>query len=73
MAEKINKLIFEVGDKEYELDGGGGGSQPGPDTVGSREIKNDSVEMEDLNSRVKDAMITDKDRVTQEQMDNFEV
>lgn len=44
-----------------------------PDTVGSREIKNDSVEMEDLNSRVKDAMVTDKDRVTQEQIDNFEV
>jgi len=73
MAEKINKLIIEVGDKEYELDGGGGGSQPGPDTVGSQEIKDESVEMVDLGKSVKDSMITDKDRVTQEQMDNFNV
>ena len=73
MAEKINKLIIEYDGKEYELDGGGGGSQPGPDSVGSQEIKDESVEMVDLGKSVKDSMITDKDRVTQEQMDNFNV
>ena len=52
--------------------GGGGGSQPGPNTVGSREIQDDSVEMEDLSSSVKDSMVTDKDRVTQEELDNFQ-
>ena len=52
--------------------GGGGGSQPGPDTVGSQEIKDDSVEMVDLGKSVKDSMITDKDRVTQEELDNFQ-
>lgn len=72
MAEKISKLILVSGGKEYELDGGGG-SQPGPDSIGSKEIKDDSVEMEDLNKSVKDAMVTDKDRVTQEELDNFDV
>ena len=52
--------------------GGGGGSQPGPDTVGSQEIKDESVEMVDLGKSVKDSMITDKDRVTQEELDNFQ-
>jgi hypothetical protein len=44
-----------------------------PDSVGSQEIKDESVEMVDLGKSVKDSMITDKDRVTQEQMDNFNV
>lgn len=48
-----------------------GGDKPGPDSVGSREIQNDSVEMEDLNRSVKDAMLTGDDRVTQEDIDGF--
>jgi hypothetical protein len=58
MAEKetISKLIIEMGGKEYELDGGGGGSQPGPNTVGSVELKDDGVMMEDLNTEVKEKM-----------------
>jgi len=49
------------------------GGQPGPDSVGTREIKNDSVEMEDLNQKVKDKMMTDEDRVTKQEIDNFNV
>lgn len=49
------------------------GGQPGPDSVGTKEIKDDSVEMEDLNKSVKDAMVTGDDRVTQDELDNFEV
>lgn len=49
------------------------GGQPGPDSVGTKEIQNDSVEMEDLNQKVKDKMVTDDDRVTQDEIDGFEV
>lgn len=49
-----------------------GGGQPGPDSVGTREIQNDSVEMEDLNRSVKDTMMTGDDRVTQDELDGFE-
>ena len=44
-----------------------------PDSVGTREIQNDSVEMEDLNQTVKDKMLTDDDRVTQEDIEDFDV
>lgn len=50
-----------------------GGDKPGPDSVGSKEIQDDSVEMEDLNQSVKDKMITDDDRVTQGELDGFDV
>lgn len=48
-----------------------GGEQPGPDSVGSEEIRDDSVEMEDLSRGVKDTMLTGDDRVTQEDIDGF--
>ena len=44
-----------------------------PDSVGTREIIDDSVEMEDLNQKVKDTMMTGDDRVTQEEIDKFNV
>ena len=44
-----------------------------PDSVGTRQIQDDSVEMEDLNQKVKDKMMTDDDRVTQQDIDNFNV
>lgn len=49
------------------------GGQPGPDSVGSREIQDDSVEMEDLSRQVKDQMLTGDDRVTQEEIEGFDV
>ena len=42
--------------KETEGGGGGGGSQPGPDTVGTEQIKDGAVKMEDLNQEVIDRM-----------------
>ena len=42
-----------------------------PDSVGTEEIKDDSVQLEDLNQTVKDTMLTGDDRVTQEDIDNF--
>ena len=50
-TQKINKIIIDMGGKEYELDGGGGG-QPGPNTVGTEELKDGAVEMEDLHDDV---------------------
>lgn len=49
------------------------GGQAGPDSVGTEEIKDDSIEMEDLNQKVKDTMLTGDDRVTQEDIDDFNV
>jgi hypothetical protein len=54
--------------KEHE-----GGEQPGPDSVGTEEIKDDSIEMEDLNQTVKDTMLTGDDRVTQDDIEDFNV
>ena len=57
------------------ISGGGGGdsSQPGPDTVGTDQIVNDSIQMEDLNQEVKDTMMTGEDRVTQDDLNTFDV
>lgn len=55
MAETINKIIFDINGEEYEFAGGGGG-QPGPDTVGTDEIIDGSVQEEDLSDEVKDKM-----------------
>jgi len=55
--------------KEHE----GGGEQPGPNSVGTNEIQDDSIEMEDLNKSVKDKMLTDDDRVTQDDIEDFDV
>lgn len=62
MAEQINKIIIETGGKEYEFSGGG----VGPSSVGHDELKNDSVDtnnivdgsvqMDDLNDGVKKNM-----------------
>lgn len=84
-----NLSVKEQGDKAYLLEhktsgdevvmtmplpeSGGGGSQPGPNTVGSDEIIDNSIKMEDLNQEVKDEMITKNDRVTPEQLDDFVV
>lgn len=71
MAEKFSKLIIDVFGKEYELAGGGGeGSQPAPNSVGTDEIKNEGVEMEDLSPDVKGNMA---DRVSQDELDKFKV
>lgn len=44
-----------------------------PESVGTEQLKNGAVEMEDLHDDVKEAMLTDDDRVTKEDLDNFNV
>ena len=51
-TQTINKLIISMGGVDYELDGGGGGGQPGPNTVGTEQIIDGAVEMEDLHDDV---------------------
>ena len=57
MAEQINKLVIEIGGKDYEFAGGGGSVEPGvpipEDTVNSAAIIDGNVEMEDLSDSVK--------------------
>lgn len=65
----MKKLVVEVGGKEYEFTGGGSGVAPA-DSVGSEEIKDESVEMEDLSPGVKEQMA---ERVTQEDLAGFQV
>ena len=71
-TKRMDRFVVDMGADEYVLDGGSG-SRPGPNTVGTEQIINDSVEMEDLNHKVKDKMMTDDDRVTQEELDQFDV
>ena len=57
------------------LNKNGGGDTPtpgtlGPETVGSDEIINGSVQLEDLNQEVKDKLV---DHVTEEELDTFNV
>jgi len=51
-TKPINKIIIEIDGDEYEFAGGGG--QPGPDSVGTEELKDGAVEMQDLHDDVKE-------------------
>lgn len=52
--EELNHLVIEVCGKKYTFNGGGGsGSQPAPDSVGTEEIRDGSVGMVDLDEEVK--------------------
>jgi hypothetical protein len=59
--------------KQYIESIAGGGSQPAYDSVGTEQIKDESVEMEDLSKDVKGTMVTEGDRVTQEELAGFKV
>ena len=51
-TQTINRLIISMGGVDYELDGGGGGGQPGPNTVGTEQIIDGAVEMQDLDPNI---------------------
>ena len=59
--------------KQYIESIAGSGSVPADNSVGTEQLKDESVEMNDLSRNVKDSMITDQDRVSQEDLDGFEV
>jgi hypothetical protein len=63
---------FGWGIREVTVLSGGGGTQPAPDSVGTEEIIDGSVQMVDLNDDVKDTMMTGDDRVTQDDLNRFE-
>ena len=46
-------LIYPISILDHKPKGGGGGMQPGPNTVGTDEIIDNSIEMVDLNDSVK--------------------
>lgn len=54
-TKPINKIIIEIGGDDYVFTGGSSGPLP-PDSVGTEQIIDDSVELEDLNTEVKDKM-----------------
>ena len=54
-TQTFSKLIIEINGKDYELAGGGSGPL-GPDTVGTEQIIDGAVEMEDLHEDVVDKM-----------------
>jgi hypothetical protein len=62
-TKPINKIIIEAGGDEYVFEGGGGG-QPGPDTVGTEQIIDGAVEEQDLHDDVKDRMTITHDSST---------
>lgn len=76
-TKPMGSLVVEMGETDYKLTGGSGGIVPGvpipADTVDSDAIQDGAVEMQDLNQNVKDKMVTDDDRVTQEDLDSFVV
>ena len=76
-TKTIGKLTVEMGTKDYVLTGGSGGITPGvpipENTVDTNAIIDGAVEMQDLNDRVKDQIIMEGDRVTQEDLDNFDI
>lgn len=75
-TKPISSIIIEMGGDEYVFTGGGG-VQPGvplpADVVDTTAIIDGAVEMEDLNDDVKDAMMTVDDRVTAEDLSNFDI
>lgn len=53
-TKPISRLIIEIDGDEYEFSGGGG--VPAPNSVGTEQIIDDSVEMQDLHEDVKKNM-----------------
>ena len=62
-TKPINSIIIEIGGDEYVFTGGGG-SQPGPNTVGTEQIIDGAVEEEDLHDDVKGRMTITHDSST---------
>lgn len=71
---ELSKIIFvDVDDKEYMFSGSSGdGARPGPNSVGSAEIKDESVEKQDLNKDIQDKLdlLNDSNIVTEEELDD---
>lgn len=70
MVETISKITIDLLGNKYEFEGGGG--IPTPNSVGTEQIKDESVEMQDLSKDVKE-QLSPAERVTQDELNNFNV
>ena len=72
--EKRKLIIEDVDGAEYEIagTGGGGGAQPAPNSVGSTEIENHSIQEEDLDQDiiVNLNMLDDENVVTEDELED---
>lgn len=68
-----NLIVEDVNGEKYQFEGGGGsGSQPAPNSVGSREIQDHSVQEEDLDPTIVEKldMLEDENIVTEEELED---
>ena len=74
-GEKVIRKLRFLGEKknEYIADGDIQIDVVPKNSVGTEQIVDDSIEMDDLNRNVKDQMVTGNDRVTAEDLQGFEV
>lgn len=52
METTLNRIVIKAGNNQFVF-GGGGSGQPAPNSVGTEEIKDGSVQMEDLSPEVR--------------------
>ena len=64
--ETISNLVSKTGNKSYEYKG----STPGPNSVGSEEIKDEGVKMEDLERDIQDKLdaMDDENVISEEEI-----
>ena len=75
MTHVLNKLVVQdVDGNQYEFaDGGGGdGTRPAPNSVGTAEIEDEGVKKEDLDKSIQDKLdlMDDSNVVTEEELED---
>lgn len=70
--ETIKLIIEDCDGTQYEVAGSGGGSQPAPNSVGSREIEDESIKKEDLEKDIQDKLdvLDESNVITEEELEN---
>lgn len=73
MAEELNNIEVQMPDgKTYKMNGGGGSVTPGPNSVGSDEIKDESIKKQDLDKGIQDKLevLDDGNVVTESELED---
>lgn len=70
--EKRTLIIEDCDGTQYECSGGGGGSQPAPNSVGSQQIEDGSIQKEDLDKDIQDKLdvLDESNVITEEELNN---